>query len=137
MRRLGLITLAALLVLGPIVVSGALRAQEAAKDQSATDQVAASQGTATTESGNGAAAPHRKLVMTENELRTYRLNLWASLLKGDMKEVYDTYGVPSARYRESTMGRVVEKWIYSDKGKEFSFEDGKLIKTADFQPGSH
>ncbi|HVP57641.1 MAG TPA: hypothetical protein VMU02_06050, partial [bacterium] len=46
------------------------------------------------------------------------------------------YGAPSTRYRESTMDRVVEKWVYADLGKVFSFEDGKLVETANFMPGS-
>jgi hypothetical protein len=143
-----MIACALVLILCAFASSGVVRAQqatgvadqavagEAAVDQSATDQVVLPQGTGAMTSGTGEGLPHRKLVMTENELRAYRLKLWAALLKGDMKGVYDTYGAPSTRYRESTMGRVVEKWIYADQGKEFSFEDGKLVKTIDFKPGS-
>jgi hypothetical protein len=53
-----------------------------------------------------------------------------------MKETYETYGAPSTRYRETVMGRVIEKWTYIDLGKQFAFEDGTLTKTIEFPPGS-
>jgi|GEM_PF-6227697 len=148
MRSLESIALALMLSLGTLVFAGAVQAEEvsgtadqtvadqAAPDQSTVDQSVSSQASEATGSGIGEGLPGRKLVMTENETRAYRLKLWAALLKGDMKDVYGTYGAPSTRYRESTMGRVVEKWVYADKGKEFSFEGGKLAKTVDFKPGS-
>jgi hypothetical protein len=136
MRRLEMIACALVVGLCGFVFSGVGHAQEATTDQSTMDQVISPQDTGTAGSGTGEGLPRHKLVMTENETRAYRLKLWAALLKGDMKEVYDTYGAPSTRYRESTMGRVIEKWIYADQSKEFSFQDGKLMKTVDFRPGS-
>jgi hypothetical protein len=136
MRSLGMIACALVLGLCGFVLSGVVHAQEATTDQSTMDQVVSPQDAGTTVGDTGEGLPHRKLVMTENEIRAYRLKLWAALLKGDMKDVYDAYGAPSTRYRESTMGRVIEKWTYADQGKEFSFQDGKLMKTVDFQPGS-
>ncbi len=72
----------------------------------------------------------------KRERRLFRLHLWARSLKGDMKHIYDTYGFPSTRYREETMGRVTEKWTYLTQGLEFTFRDGKLIKTRHFIPSS-
>jgi len=64
----------------------------------------------------------------KRERRLFRLENWVRSLKDDMKVVYETYGIPSSRYREETMGRIVEKWTYLDKGLEFTFQDGKLIR---------
>jgi len=152
MRSLESIALALMLSLGTLALAGAVQAEkatgtadqtvegqaadQAVPDQSTMDQSLSPQDTGTTGSGVGEGLPGRKLVMTENETRAYKLKLWAALLKGDMKDVYGTYGAPSMRYRESTMGRVVEKWVYAGKGKEFSFEGGNLAKTVDFKPGS-
>jgi hypothetical protein len=152
MRNLESIALALMLGLGTLALAGVVQAEEAtgaadqtvadqaadqaAPDQSTIDQSLSPQAIEAMGSGIGEDLPSHKLVMTENETRAYRLKLWAALLRGDMKDVYNTYGAPSTRYRESTMGRVVEKWVYAGRGKEFSFEGGKLGKTVDFRPGS-
>jgi hypothetical protein len=57
----------------------------------------------------------------------FRTAYWAAGLEGDMKEIYNQYGYPSARYREEKMGRVEEKWTYMEAGKQFTFSGSKLI----------
>jgi hypothetical protein len=58
----------------------------------------------------------------------FRTAYWAAGLEGDMKDVYDRYGYPSARYREDKMGRVEEKWTYIDAGKQFTFSGSKMTR---------
>jgi len=72
----------------------------------------------------------------KRERRLFRLQQWAKSLKGDMKRIYDTYGFPSSRYREATMGRVVERWTYLSRGLEFTFQDTRLIRTRRFIPAT-
>jgi hypothetical protein len=57
----------------------------------------------------------------------FRTAYWAAGLKGDMKEVYDEYGYPSARYREERVGIIEEKWTYMGAGKQFTFRGTKLV----------
>jgi hypothetical protein len=80
--------------------------------------------------------PKRHAVESTREERAYRVALWASLLRGDMKTTYDAYGYPSTRYREAVLGRVLEKWTYIEAGKQFTFEDSRLVRTDEFNPGS-
>jgi hypothetical protein len=57
----------------------------------------------------------------------FRTAYWAAGLEGDMKDIYNQYGYPSARYREEKMGRVEEKWTYIEAGKQFTFSGSKLV----------
>ena len=58
----------------------------------------------------------------------FRTAYWAAGLEGDMKEIYNRYGYPSARYREEKMGRVEEKWTYIEAGKQFTFSGSKMTR---------
>ncbi|MFC1800401.1 hypothetical protein ACFL2Z_05815 [Candidatus Eisenbacteria bacterium] len=58
----------------------------------------------------------------------FRTAYWAAGLQGDMKEIYNRYGYPSARYREEKMGRVEEKWTYLEAGKQFTFSGSKMTR---------
>jgi len=58
----------------------------------------------------------------------FRTAYWAAGLEGDMKEIYNQYGYPSARYREEKMGRVEEKWTYIEAGKQFTFSGSKMVR---------
>ncbi|MGQ9603100.1 MAG: hypothetical protein ACUVUU_02715 [bacterium] len=82
--------------------------------------------TSLSESGKNSLTPPKSL-HGKRERRLFRLENWVKSLKDDMKTVYETYGIPSSRYREESMGRVVEKWTYLDKGLEFTFQDAKII----------
>jgi hypothetical protein len=66
--------------------------------------------------------------------RNFKTAYWAAGLEGDMKEIYEAYGYPSARYREEKMGRIEEKWTYIEAGKRFTFRDGKLLNERDYVP---
>ena len=66
----------------------------------------------------------------------FKVAYWAAGLEGDMKEIYEAYGYPSARYREDTMGRIEEKWTYIKAGKQFTFRDGKLTRERNFVPSA-
>ena len=69
-------------------------------------------------------------------VQLFRMRRWAKLLRGDMKEVYETYGYPSTRYREEVLGRTIEKWTYIAEGRQFVFQEGELIREKEFNPGS-
>lgn len=58
----------------------------------------------------------------------FRTAYWAAGLEGDMKDIYNRYGYPSARYREEKMGRVEEKWTYIEAGKQFTFRGSKMTR---------
>ena len=58
----------------------------------------------------------------------FRTAYWAAGLEGDMKEIYNKYGYPSARYREEKMGRVEEKWTYIEAGKQFTFRGSTMTR---------
>ena len=58
----------------------------------------------------------------------FRTAYWAAGLEGDMEEIYNRYGYPSARYREDKMGRVEEKWTYIEAGKQFTFSGSKMTR---------
>jgi hypothetical protein len=60
--------------------------------------------------------------------RLTRVDAWVAGLEGDKKRIYEKYGHPSGRYRQESMGSVVEKWVYSDKGKTFTFKGDKLVR---------
>ncbi len=71
--------------------------------------------------------PKRKLVESKRERKAFRMNMWVSGLEGDMERIHGEYGHPTGRHRDEVMGRIIEKWVYSDKGKTFIFEDNKLV----------
>lgn len=127
----------------------AVRADQAAGSsaQVITDQVSSDQapdgqaisGTQTAVTGTGEDATNllrHRLVQSESEKRVFRMRLWASLLQGDMKEIHRIYGYPSTRYREEVLGRLTERWTYFANGKQFIFENSKLVKTLELNPGS-
>ncbi len=60
--------------------------------------------------------------------RLTRVDAWVAGLEGDKKRIYEKYGHPSGRYRQESMGAVVEKWVYSDQGKTFTFRGDKLVR---------
>ncbi len=72
----------------------------------------------------------------KRDRREFRAAYWVAGLEGDKKEIYDTYGNPSNRYREDRAGAVVERWIYAEDGKQFIFRDNKLTSTRTFKPGT-
>ena len=78
----------------------------------------------------------RRVVASELERRQFRIRWWAAHLADDMRDVYDSYGYPSSRYREEVMGRLVERWTYIEHGRRFTFKDGELIEERRFAPGS-
>jgi hypothetical protein len=78
----------------------------------------------------------RRVVTSEREDRQFRIKWWAAHLAEDMKDVYDDYGYPSSRYREETMGRLIERWTYVKEGRSFTFRDGQLVETRRFAPGT-
>ena len=65
----------------------------------------------------------------KHERRLFKTAYWAAGLEGDMRNIYDTYGYPSSRYREVEAGVTLEKWTYLEDGKQFIFRDGKLMRT--------
>lgn len=71
--------------------------------------------------------PATKLVESKRERKTARIKNWISGLKGDKESIHREYGYPSGRYRQEVMGRVIEKWTYSEKGKTFIFEGSKIV----------
>jgi hypothetical protein len=90
----------------------------------------------TADSGSAPAVPAHRLPEGRRERRILRTAQWVAGLRGDMRRIYDTYGGPSTRYREMVMGRVIERWTYLGRGKQFAFQDGNLVKTIEFPPGS-
>ena len=60
--------------------------------------------------------------------RLTRVDAWVSGLEGDKKRIYERYGHPSGRYRQESMGSVVEKWVYSDQGRTFTFKGNRLVR---------
>ena len=72
--------------------------------------------------------PPEKIARGKRGRRLTRVDAWVSGLEGDKKRIYERYGHPSGRYREESMGSVVEKWVYSDKGKTFTFKGNKLVR---------
>ena len=116
--------------------SGQVTGDKVASGMAGSIQMAPGNQTSAADSGGTPAVPAHKLVRSRLERRVFRMAWWAANLRGDMKQTYDTYGAPSTRYRDTVMGRVVERWTYIDLGKQFAFEDGKLVKIVDFPPGS-
>jgi hypothetical protein len=69
-----------------------------------------------------------KIVRGKRGRRLTRVDAWVAGLDGDKKRIYERYGHPSGRYREESMGTVVEKWVYSGKSKTFTFKGNKLVR---------
>jgi len=69
-----------------------------------------------------------KIARGKRGRRVAREEAWVMGLEGDKKRIYERYGHPSGRYREASMGVVLEKWVYSDKGKTFTFRGNKLAR---------
>jgi hypothetical protein len=68
--------------------------------------------------------------------RRFRTAYWIAGLEGDMRTIYDAYGYPSSRYRETKADVTFERWTYLDAGKQFIFRAGRLVRTREFNPGS-
>jgi hypothetical protein len=77
---------------------------------------------------NSREVPPERIARGKRGRRLTRIDVWISGLEGDKKRIYERYGHPSGRYREESMGTVVEKWVYSDKGKTFTFKGNKLVR---------
>ena len=63
----------------------------------------------------------------KRERKMSRRDQWIESLEGDKKRIYLEYGSPTGRYREEAMGIVVEKWVYADTNKTFTFKGNNLI----------
>lgn len=66
--------------------------------------------------------------------KMWRISRWVDQLSGDKAEVYNSYGMPSSRYREDTLGRVEEIWTYLDEGIEITFRGDSIIRTRRISP---
>lgn len=69
-----------------------------------------------------------KIARGKRGRRLAREEAWVIGLEGDKKRIYERYGHPSGRYRQESMGVVLEKWVYSDKNKTFTFRGDKLVR---------
>lgn len=77
-----------------------------------------------------------RLAKGKHGRKMWRTTRWVSQLSGDKAKVFDSWGMPSTRYREDTLGRVQEMWTYQDQGVEITFEGDSIIRTKRFTPGS-
>ena len=77
---------------------------------------------------NTTEVPPEKVAKGKRGRRLTRIDAWVAGLEGDKKRIYERYGHPSGRVRQESMGSVVEKWVYSDKGKTFVFKGNKLVR---------
>ncbi len=72
--------------------------------------------------------PPEKLIRSKRERKIERRTNWIEGLKGDKARIYELYGYPSGKFREETMGTVIEKWVYPDHGVTFKFKGNNLIR---------
>ena len=77
-----------------------------------------------------------RLAKGKHGRKMWKATRWVNSLTGDKAEVFDSWGMPSSRYREEKMGRVTEMWTYHDQGVEITFEGDKIIRTKRFTPGT-
>jgi hypothetical protein len=77
-----------------------------------------------------------RLAKGKHGRKMWRAARWVDSLTGDKAKVFDSWGMPSSRYREETLGRVVEMWTYHDQGVEITFEGDKIIRSKRFTPGT-
>lgn len=121
------LTITIIALLAVAIVLGAAHSDLLFAASTNTDQEQAEVGESE-EKTNVREVPTPKLVEGKRERRLTRVNAWIASLEGDKKRIYDRYGHPSGRYREESMGAVVEKWVYSDIKKTFTFRGNKLIR---------
>ena len=73
---------------------------------------------------------HAPSVTGVRERKNTRHLLFIQNLKGDRLEVYEEYGYTPHRTRLNAYGKLQEKWIYYNVGKEFIFDQcGNLEET--------
>ena len=77
-----------------------------------------------------------RLAKGKHGRRMWKTTRWVSQLSGDKAKVFDSWGMPSSRYREDTLGRITEMWTYQDQGVEITFEGDTIIRTKRFTPGT-
>jgi hypothetical protein len=70
-----------------------------------------------------------RLTKGKHGRKMWRTNYWVNSLTGDKAKVFDSYGMPSSRYREETMGRVEETWTYLEQGLEIVFSGDNIART--------
>jgi hypothetical protein len=75
-----------------------------------------------------------RLATGKHGRKMWRIAFWVNTLTGDMARVFDSYGVPSSRYREETLGRVEETWTYLSEGLAITFHGDKIVRTREFMP---
>jgi hypothetical protein len=110
--------------------AGVSRAQEASK------QTEAEVSPAEEETTREDLLESQSSVHGRHARRLFKTAYWAAGLTGDMKDIYETYGYPSSRYREEKVGVILEKWTYLEDGRQFIFRDDRLTRTRQFNPGS-
>jgi hypothetical protein len=75
-----------------------------------------------------------RLAKGKHGRKMWRTNYWVNSLEGDKAKIFDSYGMPSSRYREETMGRVEETWTYLEQGLEIVFHGDKIVRTKTLFP---
>lgn len=59
-----------------------------------------------------------------------RIQRWIAMLEGDRRAIYERFGYPNSRHRESDGDRVTEHWSYVSEEKRFVFRGDDLIREA-------
>ncbi|MGD9403220.1 MAG: hypothetical protein PVF95_13260 [bacterium] len=77
---------------------------------------------------NTREVPTETLAKGKRGRRLTRVDAWVEGLEGDRKKVFEKYGHPSGRYREETMGAVIETWVYAGANKTFRFKGNRLVR---------
>lgn len=77
-----------------------------------------------------------RLAKGKHGRKMWRTTRWVDQLSGDKAKVFDSYGMPSSRYREETLGRVEETWTYLDQGVEITFQGDSIVRTKRITPGT-
>jgi hypothetical protein len=75
-----------------------------------------------------------RLAKGKHGRKMWRTNYWVNSLEGDKAKIFDSYGMPSSRYREEAMGRVEETWTYLEQGLEIVFHGDKIVRTKTLFP---
>jgi hypothetical protein len=130
---------AVILVLGlalGIPLAGGVLAQEEAPAEQSPDETQFAESQTEEEVTQEDLLETRDSVHGKRGRRLFKTAYWAAGLTGEKKEVYESYGYPSSRYREEKAGIILEKWTYLEDGKQFIFRDDMLWRTREFNPGS-
>jgi hypothetical protein len=77
-----------------------------------------------------------RLAKGKHGRKMWRATRWVDQLSGDKAKVFDSYGMPSSRYREETLGRVEETWTYLEQGMEITFQGDSIIRTKKIAPAT-